>query len=207
MFCFILPTAPICVLDKPVSTAVATARPLPLYRKPWILDSDSAESGCFSPSVSLVPGPTTHPILGSSESWFGGGSDPIVVSRTGCWAEEDGSGFWRLSFPQLLDLPSVALPVDSPTEAPASTSGRPPLESVSPSRYLTTRLFTQPMMSFCGCQGAGIKRKTSHPNFSFLQKFRICLARQAPLHKFNFAKVSPNFIGFPCEFKQYIKDT
>ena len=70
--------------------------------------------------VSPVLRPTTDPILGSSESWFGGGSDPMVVSRTGAWAEEDGSGFWRLSFPQLLDLSSVALPVDSPSEAPAA---------------------------------------------------------------------------------------
>lgn len=44
----------------------------------------------------------------------------MVVSRTGDRAEEDGSGFWRFSFPQLFDLPSVALPVDSPTEAPAA---------------------------------------------------------------------------------------
>lgn len=117
--------------------------------------------GPFSPLVSPVPRPTTHPILGSSKSCFRGGSDPMVVSRRSGWAEKDGSGFWRLSYPQLLALSSFALPVDSPWEAPAARSAV--LHSVSPSRYLTTSPFTTSITSFPGCQGTVIKRKTSHP--------------------------------------------
>lgn len=94
--------------------------PPPASSTPWIQASGSAESGPFSPSVSVVRRPTTHPILGSSESWIRRGSAPMVVSRTGAWVEEDGRGFWRLSYPQLWALSSVALPVDSPREAPAA---------------------------------------------------------------------------------------
>ena len=47
----------------------------------------------------------------------------MVVSRTGGLVAADGSGFWRLSFPQPLDVPSVALPVDSPTAARTVRAG------------------------------------------------------------------------------------
>lgn len=112
-----------------------------------MVDSDSAESGCFSPLVFMGSLPTTHLILGSSESWFGGGSDPMVVSRTERWAREDGSGFWQFSFPQLrIYRRSRSLLIVTQT----LTSGCSPRESVSPSRYLTTWLFTQSMMSYSG---------------------------------------------------------
>lgn len=112
-----------------------------------MVDSDSAESGCFSPLVFMGSLPTTNLILGLSESWFGGGSDPMVVSRIESWTKEDGSGFSQFSFPQLrIYRWSCSLLIVTQT----LTSGCSPRESVSPSRYLTTWPFTQAMMSFSG---------------------------------------------------------
>lgn len=156
-FLWTLQTAPMYVLNQPVSTVSPTTCPLPLSCKPWIGDSESAESGPFSPLVFSVPRPATYPILGSSESCFGGGSAPMVVSRISGRAMEDGSGFWRLSYPQLVALSSAALPVDSPWEAPAAAALRAAvLRSASPSRYLTTRPFTASVMSSLRRQDAVI---------------------------------------------------
>lgn len=143
-------------LDKPVQ--IPTTRPLPLSWKPWIGASDSAESGPFSPLVSPVPWPSTHPILGSSESWVGEGSDPMVVSRTRAGVVEDGSGFWWLSYPQLLAQSSTALPVNSPWDAPAVR--RPFSARVClPLSLLNDVRVHSAMMSFPECQCTAIKGK------------------------------------------------
>lgn len=138
------PTAPMDVQVRPVWTWTSihppppTSSPLPPLApsrrwQPLIRPRQAV----FSPSVFMAPPAATHPILGSSESRFGGGSAPMVVSRTGRRAEEDGSGLWQRSFPPPAPgPPSAALPVDSPTDAHErlfSTRVCPP----SPS-YLTT---------------------------------------------------------------------
>lgn len=130
-----------------MSIAIGTTHPPPPSPKPWMVDSDSAESGCFSPLVFMGSLPSTHLILGSSESWFGGGSDPMVVSRTESWAKEDGSGFWQFSFPQLrIYRRSHSLLIVTET----LTSGCSPREAAPPTRYLTTWLFAQAMISYSG---------------------------------------------------------
>lgn len=93
--------------------------------------SASAEPGHFSPPVFPVPRRPTHPILGLSESCFGGDAAPVVVRRTGGSAEADGSGLWRLTFPPFGARLWLLLPVDGPWEKlrlherPSSTRPRP----------------------------------------------------------------------------------